>query len=113
MTDVPTIIFCYVIAHKSRKNRHIIGTLFSVVLQVIIFYVQAIVQHSRTGYKGWEQPALREVIVQYHQHPSALLWPAARGVILPLLPRGFNYPGKWLSEPISSVSLLSVLATPF
>lgn len=35
---------------------------------------------------------LGEVTVWYHQHPAALLWPAARGVTLPLLPRGFNYP---------------------
>lgn len=111
--DVLNVIFCYVITHKSRKTRHIIGTLFSIVLLVIIFYVQAIFQHLRTGYKGWEQPAFREVIARYHLHPAALLWPTARGVILPLLPRGFNYPGKWLSEPVSSVSLLSVLATPF
>lgn len=55
---------------------------------------------------------LREVMVRYHQHPSALLWPAARGVTLPLLPRDFNYPAKWLSEPVSSVSLLSMLAIP-
>lgn len=40
------------------------GTLFSIVVQVFIFYVQAIFQHLRTGYKGWEQPALREVIVR-------------------------------------------------
>lgn len=52
-----------------------------------------------------------EVMLQHHQHPAALLWHAARGGSLPLLPRGFNYPGKWLSEPVSSVSLLSVLAT--
>ena len=51
-------------------------------------------------------------MVRYHQHPAALLWPAARRVTLPLLPRGFNYPCKWLSEPVSSVSLLSMLATP-
>lgn len=88
------------------------GTLFSIVVQVIIFYIQAIFQHLHTGYKGWEQPALREVIVRYHQHPAALLWPAARGVTLPLLPRGFNYSDKWLSEPVFSVSLLSMLATP-
>lgn len=87
------------------------GTLFSIVVQVIIFYVQAIFQRLRTGYKAWEQPLLREVTVQHHQHPAALLWPATRGVTLPLLPRGFNYLGKWLSEPVSSVSLLSILAT--
>ena len=52
MTDEPTVIFCYLTAHKSRKNRHIMGTLFSIVVQVIIFYVQAIFQHLRTASKA-------------------------------------------------------------
>ncbi|KAF2978504.1 hypothetical protein EK904_011270, partial [Melospiza melodia maxima] len=51
----------------------------------------AIFQRLHTGYKAWEQPLLREVTVQHHQHPAALLWPAAKGATLPLLPRGFDY----------------------
>lgn len=52
MTDEPAVIFCYVTAHKSRKNRRIMGTLFSIVVQVILFYVQAIFPHLHTASKA-------------------------------------------------------------
>jgi len=52
VTDEPTVVFCYVTAHKSRKNRYIMETLFSIVVEVIIFYVQAIFQHLRTASKA-------------------------------------------------------------